>query len=70
MFNMLSRNLPFSFNSIIKKCNNLNRTFLVGNKNYVYSVKKSFKIISDPKDISKLIFDDEGKCKIFEHKGG
>lgn len=31
---------------------------------------KNFKIISDPKDVSKLVFDDDGKCKIFEHKNG
>jgi hypothetical protein len=26
---------------------------------------KNYKIISDPKDVSKLIFDDEGRCKIY-----
>ncbi len=49
---------------------NYNLFSLVKQNNYAFSSRKNFRIISDPKDVSKLVFDDNGKCKIFEHKNG
>ena len=49
---------------------NSNLFSLIKQNNYAFSRMKNFKIISDPKDVSKLVFDDNGKCKIFEHKNG
>ena len=48
----------------------LNNKQLLLNKNINYNFSRNYKIITDPKDVSKLIFDDQGKCKIFEHKNG
>jgi hypothetical protein len=48
----------------------LNNKQLLLNKNINFNFSRNYKIITDPKDISKLIFDDQGKCKIFEHKNG
>lgn len=49
---------------------NNNLFSVVKQNSYGFSKMKNFKIISDPKDVSKLVFDDDGKCKIFEHKNG
>lgn len=32
--------------------------------------KEKFKVVADPKEANKLIFHENGKCKIFEHKDG
>lgn len=34
------------------------------------NLRDKFLIIDDPKDYTKLVFNSEGKCKIFEHQGG
>ena len=61
--------LSTSFRTYSKLGINSNLFSLVKQNNYGFS-RKNFKIISDPKDVSKLVFDDNGKCKIFEHKNG
>lgn len=65
--NFISSPLIFkSLNNSFKYCNGLNNKLLA----FEFSKVKNFKIITDPKDVSKLVFDDKGKCKIFEHKNG
>ena len=63
----LRKGFPTTLNSILT--NNHKKTSLFCRKSqnvgYNFSRLKNFKIISDPKDVSKLIFDEEGKCKIF-----
>lgn len=67
---------PFAkaFSSLLrtysKSAINSNLFSLVKQNSYGFSRMKNFKIISDPKDVSKLVFDDNGKCKIFQHKNG
>jgi hypothetical protein len=64
---IMHKRFPISIGSIIKPNNNFS-LFKSYPSNYSFSRLKNFKIISDPKDVSKLIFDDQGRCKIFEHK--
>lgn len=45
-----------------------NKSLIINQNLNMFS--RQYKIISDPKEVSKLIFDDNGKCKIFEHKNG
>lgn len=37
---------------------------------YNIHLRDKFLVIDNPKDYTKLVFDSEGKCKIFEHQGG
>lgn len=37
---------------------------------YNINLRDKYLIIDDPKDYTKLVFDSQGKCKIFEHQGG
>lgn len=70
MISPLSKAFSSSFKSFSKLVNNNKQFSLIQNNKFEFSKLRGFKIISDPKDVSKLIFDDEGKCKIFEHKNG
>ncbi len=49
--------------------NKLSQFSLIKNNNPAFMLSsskfKNYKIISDPKDVSKLIFNDEGRCKIY-----
>ena len=41
----------------------------------LFSVKRpkfdpQFRVVSDPRDAPKLVFNENGKCLIFEHKNG
>ena len=38
--------------------------------NYRFSERPKYKIVDDPKDVSKLVFDEKGKCLLFEHRNG
>ena len=67
MISPFAKVLSSSFRTYSKLGINSNLFSLVKQNNYGFS-RKNFKIISDPKDVSKLVFDDNGKCKIFEHK--
>lgn len=69
MISPFAKVLSSSFRRYSKLGINSNLFSLVKQNNYGFS-RKNFKIISDPKDVSKLVFDDNGKCKIFEHKNG
>lgn len=62
------KGLSASYNKILNATYKSPAFFL--SNQIIKNFSKSYKIISDPKDVSKLIFDDEGKCKIFEHKNG
>lgn len=31
---------------------------------------KKFNIVQDPKEAPKLVFESDGRCKIYEHKNG
>lgn len=53
---------------VISQFHRYNKFPTVANVGYNFS--KQYKVITDPKDVSKLIFDEQGKCKIFEHKNG
>ena len=35
-----------------------------------YFSGKKYKVIDDPSEISKLIFNEKGLCKIYEYKSG
>ena len=67
MLSKFGKNFFSSFNIYKNLNNNLNISkgfkFQCGMHNF--SKIKQFKIITDPKDVSKLVFDDQGKCKIF-----
>ena len=43
---------------------------LLKNLRYGINLRDKFLVIDDPKDYTKLVFDENGKCKIFEHQGG
>jgi hypothetical protein len=44
------------------------------NNNIVYDFAKKrenkFTIIQNPKDVCKLVFEEDGRCRIYEHKNG
>lgn len=67
MINSLTKNLS-SRNFLCTRWYKNKPLLFNNNINYLFS--KQYKIISDPKEVSKLIFDNQGKCKIFEHKNG
>lgn len=68
MFCLTKKSILSSMNLLYKTT--LNNKQLLLNKNINFNFSRNYKIITDPKDVSKLIFDDQGKCKIFEHKNG
>ena len=35
-----------------------------------FSQQPKFKVVDDPKEAHKLVFDHNGKCRIYEHKNG
>ena len=37
---------------------------------YNINLKDKFLIIDNPKDYTKLVFDEQGKCKIYDYLGG
>ena len=37
---------------------------------YSFGSNPKFKVVEDPKEANKLVFEDNGKCRIFEHKNG
>jgi hypothetical protein len=59
---VMVKHLLYSQNSISK---------LLWIPSYRFSQPQSkFRIVEDPKDANKLVFDHNGKCRIFEHKNG
>jgi hypothetical protein len=70
MISPFGKALALSLRTYSKLGINSNLASFVNQNSFSFSKMKNFKIISDPKDVSKLVFDDTGKCKIFEHKNG
>lgn len=70
-FHSFISSINFIMNSIkiLNGCLGFSRTIL-GKPCFYSFAQPKFKVIEDPKEANKLVFDESGKCRIFEHKNG